>query len=159
MKDTSYEKRSPARQMMESPNEIFEQALNLDWPWCIDRIGFDDESKTLLVHLDFEKGGTFTCGGCGTAGCKAYDTYRKRWRHLDFFRCRTFLQAPSPRVACPSCGIKQAALPWARRRQRLTLAFEEMVVSLAREMPVRAVSRLVGEHDTRLWRVVNELME
>ncbi|MYA65032.1 MAG: transposase family protein [Gemmatimonadetes bacterium] len=37
--------------------------------------------------------------------------------------------------------IKQAALPWARRRQRLTLAFEEVVVSLVQEMPIRAVSR------------------
>ena len=46
-------------------------------------------------------------------------------------------------------------LPWARERQRLTLPFEEMVVSLAREMPVRAVARLLGEHDTRLTRVLD----
>lgn len=144
---------------MEDPNEIFEDALNLEWPWYVDRIGFDSENRALLVHLDFAKGGTFACGSCGTEGCKAYDTYRKQWRHLDFFRCRTFLCGPSPRVVCPSCGVKQAVVPWARRRQRLTLAFEEMVVSLAREMPMRSVSRLVGEHDTRLWRVVNHYME
>lgn len=145
--------------MTEYPNDIFERVLNLEWPWYVDRFGFDDESQTLLVYLDFEKGGTFSCGSCGTPGCKAYDTYRKQWRHLDFFRYRTFLHGPSPRVSCPSCGIKQAALPWARRRQRLTLAFEEMVVSLVQEMPIRAVSRLVGEHDTRLWRVVNHYMD
>ena len=49
--------------------------------------------------------------------------------------------------------------PWARRRLKLTLPFEEMVVSLAREMPIGAVSRLVGEHDTRLRRVVNRHRE
>ena len=145
--------------MMEHLDEIVEQVLNLEWPWYVDRIGFDDESRTLLIHLDFEKGGTFTCSSCGTPGCKAYDTYRKQWRHLDFFRCRTFLHGPSPRVACPSCGIRQASLPWARRRQRLPLAFEAMVVLMAQEMPIRAVSRLVGEHDTRLARVVSHYRE
>ena len=138
----------------EDHNGVFEQALNLDWPWYVDRIRFDDESRMLLIHLDFERGGTFTCGACGAAGCKAYDTVRKQWRHLDFFHYRTFLQGQSPRVVCPSCGIRQAVVPWARRHQRLTQSFEEMVVSLAREMPMRAVSRLVGEHDTRLRRVV-----
>ena len=62
--------------------------------------------------------------------------------------------APSPRVECPSCGVRQAELPWARVRRRLTRGFEEYVAMLAREMPVRAVARVVGEHDTRLSRVV-----
>lgn len=141
--------------MTEEQNDVFEHALGLEWPWFVDRVSFDDESRTLLIHVDFESGGTFTCGTCGSSGCKAYDTIRKQWRHLDFFGYRTFLQGLSPRVVCPSCGIRQAVLPWARRRQRLTLPFEEMVLELAREMPLRAVSRLVGEHDTRLRRIVN----
>lgn len=29
-----------------------------------------------------------------------------------------------------------------------------LVVTLVSEMPVLAVARFVGEHDTRLWRVV-----
>lgn len=140
---------------MEDQNQVFEQALGLEWPWYVDRIRFDGESRLLLIHLDFEAGGTFTCGACGAVGCKAYDTTLKRWRHLDFLGYRAFLQGPSPRVDCSSCGIRQALLPWARERQRLTLPFEEMVVSLAREMPVRAVARLLGEHDTRLTRVLD----
>ena len=73
----------------------------------------------------------------------------------DFLGYRTILQAPSPRVDCPACGVRQAELPWTRPSRKLTLPFEEFVVDLAREMPVRAVARVVGEHDTRLWRVVN----
>ena len=145
--------------MTEDQYEIFEQALNIEWPWYVDRVGFDDESRALLVHLNFEKGGTFTCSGCGTVGCKAYDTRPKQWRHLDFFHYRTFLRGISPRVVCPTCGIRQAVVPWARGRQGLTLAFEGMVVSLVKEMPIRAVSRLLGEHDTRLGRVVNYYTE
>ena len=141
--------------MMEDPNEVFEQALDLDWPWYVERVVFDEPGGRILVYLDFESGGTFDCGSCGAEDCKAYDTIRKQWRHLDFFHYQTYLMGLSPRVDCPECGIRQAALPWARSRQRMTLPFEEMVVSLAREMPMRAVSRLLGEHDTRLRRVVN----
>ena len=114
----------------------------------------DHESRELVVRLDFERGGTFTCRACGTNGCKAYDTAAKRWRHLDFMGYRTILQAPSPRVECPSCGVRQAVLRWARVRHRLTRGFEEYVATLAREMPVRAVARVVGEHDTRLLRAI-----
>ena len=49
--------------------------------------------------------------------------------------------------------------PWTRPNRKLTLPFEQFVVDLAREMPVRAVARVVGEHDTRLWRIVNDYSE
>lgn len=140
-------------------NELFAEALGLQWPWYVERQAFDATRRRLNLYLNFEAGGTFSCGACGTGGCKAYDTVLKRWRHLDFFHYQTFVNAPSPRVECPLCGVRQAQLSWARRRRRLTVPFEEYVVSLAREMPVRAVSRIVGEHDTRLWRIVNEFME
>ena len=85
-------------------NGLIEQALALEWPWYVEGTQLDHESRELVVHLDFERGGTFTCRTCGTNGCKAYDTAAKRWRHLDFMGYRTILQAPSPRVECPSCG-------------------------------------------------------
>ena len=134
---------------------LFDQALGLERPWYVERTLLDDERRQVVVYLDFERGGTFTCRGCGNNGCKAYDTAEKRWRHLDFLGYRTILQAPSPRVECPSCGVRQAKLPWTRPNRTLTLPFEKFVVDLAREMPVRAVARVVGEHDTRLWRIVN----
>lgn len=140
-------------------NGLFGQALNLDWPWYVERTLLDYERRRIVVYLDFERGGTFTCGSCGNTGRKAYDTLEKRWRHLDFMGYRTILQAASPRVECPLCGVRQARLPWTRSHQTLTLPFEEFVVGLAQEMPVRAVARIVGEHDTRLWRVVNHYAE
>lgn len=135
--------------------KLLEDALELPPPWYVDRAGIDKESSTIALHLDFERGGTFECSSCGATGRKAYDTQLKRWRHLDLFEHRTELYAPSPRVACPACGVRQASLPWARPRIGLTIRFEEHVMRLAAEMPVRAAARLVGEHDTRLWRVVH----
>ena len=136
-------------------NELIEQALELEWPWYVESTQLDHESRELLVYLDFERGATLACRSCGTDGCKAYDTATRRWRHLDFMGYRTILQVPSPRVRCPTCGVKQAVIPWAWMRHRLTREFEEHVVKLAREMSVRAVARVVGEHDTRMSRVVN----
>lgn len=135
--------------------EFFEEMLGLDWPWYVDHIRFDSANRRLVLHLEYETGGTFTCDACGTHGCKAYDNYLRHWRHLDFWGIETRLSGPAPRVKCPECGIRQSRVPWARSRQRFTRRFEDFVATLAREMPVRGVARILGEHDTRLWRIVN----
>ena len=133
---------------------LFERALGLEWPWRVERTEFDAAERRLDLHLDFEAGGTFDCPSCGRGGCKAHDASGKRWRHLDFFQHRAYLHARVPRVRCPACGVKQAAVPWSESGSGFTLWFEALVSAFAREMPVRAVARLVGEHDTRLWRLL-----
>jgi transposase len=45
-------------------------------------------------------------------------------------------------------------LDWARPQAGFTWLFEAFVMDLMKEMPVAAVARQVGEHDTRLWRVL-----
>ncbi len=40
-----------------------------------------------------------------------------------------------------------------------TLLFEGWVLKLCKEMPVAVVARLVGEHDTRLWRILTFYMD
>ena len=57
-------------------------------------------------------------------------------------------------MECPEHRVRQVAVPWAQAESGFTLMFEAFVMALAREMPVAAVAALVGEHDTRLWRVV-----
>lgn len=65
-----------------------------------------------------------------------------------------------PRVKCESCGkIRTVIIDWARPGAGLSLLFEYHVLSLMIEMPVLAVARKVGEHDTRLWRVFKYYVE
>jgi len=45
-------------------------------------------------------------------------------------------------------------VPEARPESGFTLLFEGLSMMLLTEMPVKAVERIVGEHDTRLWRVL-----
>lgn len=145
---------------MESPlSSLFARALGLESPWYVERVEFDDEASRLDLYLDFLVGGTFACGVCGRPECKAYDTTVRHWRHLHFFEHEVFLHAPAPRTRCPSCGIRRAALPWARSRSRFTVPFEALIVGLADRMSLREVSRALGEHDTRVGRIVRHHAE
>jgi transposase len=135
--------------------DLFQMALGLFPPWLVERCTFDPEQKQLDIYIDFSRGGEFTCPECGRPGCKAYDTLNKVWRHLNFFQHVTYLHVRTPRVECPGCGIKQVPVPWAREASGFTLLFEAFIMAMAKEMPVNAIARLVGEHDTRIWRILH----
>jgi len=139
--------------------DLFQLALGLQHPWRVDRSEFDAEGKRLDLYIDFEPGGTFACPECGRTGCKAHDTSEKAWRHLNFFQHEAYLHVRTPRVRCDQCGVKLAQVPWARHGSGFTLLFEAFLLALCKGMPVAAVARLVGEHDTKVWRVLHHYVE
>ena len=138
---------------------LLQLALGLAPPWTVTGSDFDAEARRLDIHLDFAAGSRFTCPGCGAADCPAHDTERMTWRHLNFFQHQAYLHARVPRVRCVRCGVKKISVPWAREGGGFTLLFEALVMALVSAMPVNAVARLVGEHDTRLWRVIHHYVE
>ena len=138
---------------------LFQAALGLSDPWQVTSVEFDRETKRLDLRIDFPKGATFCCPECDRSGLKAYDTEEKVWRHLDFFEHQAYLTARVPRVRCPEHKVRLVALPWARERSGFTLLFEALVMALVREMPVAAVAGLIGEHDTKVWRVVHHYVD
>jgi transposase len=141
---------------MQTP-DLFAAALGLSAPWHVTATEFRAATPTergrLEIRIDFLRGGELPCPECGTA-CKAYDTDEQRWRHLNFFEHEAYLTARVPRVDCPTHGVGRVRVPWARPGSGFTLLFEAFVVMLAAEMPMAALARLVGENDTRLWRIV-----
>ena len=139
-------------------NELFQAALGLLPPWLVSRCTFDESAGRLDIHLDFPRGGVFSCPVC-SAPCKAYDTDTLTWMHLNFFQHQAFLHARTPRVECARCGIHRVAVPWARPDSGFTLLFEAMVVMLAKSMPILAVARFVQEHDTLVWRIVTHYVD
>ena len=142
------------------PESLFEAALGVKPPWEVTEIVFSAEQKRLDISLDFTPGSSFRCPQCDAAGAKAYDSQVEEWRHLNFFQHETYLRARVPRVSCPrDCGVKKVNVPWARPGSGFTLLFEALIMALVREMPVAAVAKLVGEHDTRLWRVVHHYID
>jgi transposase len=139
--------------------ELLQLGLSLAPPWVVEECRLDVKEKRLDITVNFDRGGSFECPTCGRKGCKAYDTELKTWRHLNFFEHLTYLHGWTPRVQCPGCGVKTASVPWARPGSRFTLLFEAMILVMAKQMPVKAVAGIVGEHDTRIWRVVMHHVE
>lgn len=139
--------------------DLFQLALGLVPPWMVKACAFDTEKKRLDLEIDFTTGGRFPCPECKAADCPVHDTVIKTWRHLDFFQHQAFLHARTPRITCPQCGVKQINVPWARAGSGFTLLFEALAMTLVTHMPVAAAARLVGEHDTRLWRVIIHYVE
>ena len=139
--------------------ELFAMALGLSAPWKIKEIKFDVNDRRLDIYMDFPRGGLFTCPKCGNERCKAYDTRDAVWRHLNFFQHTTYLHARRPRIDCENCGIITAEMPWARMGSGFTYLFESFVMILARKMPISAVAKVLGEHDTRIWRVVRHYVD
>ena len=57
-------------------------------------------------------------------------------------------------MKCDRCGVHQVAVPWAREGSGFTLLFEAMAMLLSEHMSVAEASAMLGEHDTRIWRIV-----
>jgi transposase len=136
-------------------DDLFQAALGLTGPWQVTRTEFDAEAHRLDLYLDFSKGARFACPEGDQPACPVYDSEPKIWRHLDFFQHQAYLHARVPRVTCPTHGTRQVALAWARPGSGFTLLFEALLMALLAQMPVKAVAELVGEHDTRLWRLLH----
>ena len=138
---------------------LLQMALGLTPPWTVTGADFDPDARRLDIHIDFPPGSRFACPGCGAADCPAHDTTPMAWRHLNFFQHQAYLNARVPRVRCKSCGVRKVAVPWAREDSGFTLLFEALIMAMIPAMPVKAAERMVGEYDTRLWRVIHHYVD
>ena len=129
--------------------------LGLTPPWRIVEQHLDVEQKpsVLKLSIDGERGELYPCPVCGKL-CNAHDYHEFSWRHLNFFQHHCIITAKVPRVDCPEHGIHRMTVPWAREGSGFTLLFEQVVMLLSREMPVKAVSNYVEETDKRIWRII-----
>jgi len=145
--------------MSSQVQDLFRVALGLAEPWVVNKIEFSEEEHQLDLWLDFAAGSRFPCPECG-ASCGVYDTTERAWRHLNFFQHKTFLHARQPRVECGKDGVKTVEVPWARPGAGFTLLMEAFILVLVEGgMTPAEAGRLVDEHDTRLWRVLQHYVE
>ena len=135
-------------------NTLFEMALGLGSGWKVVNSEMDVAGRQLTLWLDFEAGSQFACPSCGEY-CPVHDTVEKKWRHLNFWQHETTLIARVPRTKCEEDGVLLAAVPWARNGSGFTLMMEAMILLLCQQMPVSDAAGHLGEHDTRLWRVLD----
>ena len=139
--------------------EMFKMALQVEEPWELTSISFDEEKQTWHLYVDFKRGAMFACPLCGSPS-KAYDTDERVWRHLDFWDWKTYMHARLPRTKCGACQkIAQVEVKWSRPKSHFTLHFESWAMRLMAEMPVNAAARELREHDTRMWRIFHHYID
>lgn len=140
---------------MDIQTNLFEMALGIKEPLYIKNISFNEEIGELHIYIDFRRGSRFSCPVCNQEHCAVHDTVEKVWRHLNFFQYKCYIHFRNPKIRCDKCGVRQLVPYWARPQSGFTSLFEAFVLTLAREMPVSQIAELVGEHDTRIWRILH----
>ncbi len=152
--------REGIKPMHNQMRELFRVALGLAEPWVVSKIEFSAEQHQLDMWVDFPAGSRFACPECGRDGCGAYDSSERTWRHLNFFQHKTLLHARQPRIECPDHGIKTVEVPWSRPGSGFTLLMEAFILVLVQGgMTAAQAARLIDEHDTRVWRVLQHYVE
>ncbi|MFC5081153.1 helix-turn-helix domain-containing protein [Vibrio thalassae] len=86
-------------------------------------------------------------------------TSKKKHGVISIFQHHCHITAKIPIVHCKTHGVKLIEVPWARPDSGFTLLFEEVAVTLVREMPVNVAAKFMEVTDKRLWRVVEHYME
>jgi transposase len=146
-----------------NPNDLFAEALPLRRPWIVADSRLESkpgEPRRLHLVVALEEGcRRLACSECDASDCPIHDRVERQWKHLNFWQYETILSARVPRVKCGTCGVRQVSVPWAREGSGFTLLFEAMAMLLSNHMSVSEASGMLGEHDTRIWRVVSHYVD
>ena len=140
------------------PEELFHELLGLGANWQVTELVYLKGGRGEIRIVIADTNALIESLNCKEDGSsvRLYDHSAKRtWRHLNIFEHECFIECSLPRVKCSKCGkIVTVKAPWEGKIKGFTLLFEAFALTLLREMPVNAVSRILAEHDTRLWRLL-----
>ena len=140
-----------------TPEKLFHELLGLGLNWEVIQSRFERASGTVFLEIG-ETARLWESVRCpqdtGLVFC--YDhTEVLTWRHLNVFQHRCEITCRLPRGKCRQCGhVFRVRPPWEGLSTHFTKEFEAFALLLMREMPVSKVAEMVGETDTRLWRML-----
>ncbi len=138
--------------------ELFSTAIGVKSPWFVKNISFEKEKGELNIEIDFAKGSEFQYANPQTGEIKdykAYDTTIKRWRHMNFFEYRCYLNARVPRVQLEDGTVKQVKTPWEGISNGFTLLFEAFILQLVKILPVHQICQMIGSYDNKIWDILH----
>jgi transposase len=145
-----------------TPEKLFHELLGLGLNWEVVESRFERESGTVFLEIR-ETSTLWETARCPKEGglVTCYDhTEVLTWRHLNVFQHRCEITCRLPRGQCRSCRhIFRVRPPWEGLSSHFSKEFEAFALLLMREMPVSRVAQLVGETDTRLWRMLFRQVE
>jgi transposase len=140
-----------------TPEKLFHELLGLGLNWEVIESRFERESGTVFLEIR-ETRQLWELVRCPQDGSLVfcYDhTEVLTWRHLNVFQHRCEITCRLPRGKCRHCGhVFRVRPPWEGLSTHFTKEFEAFALLLMREMPMSKVGEVVGETDTRLWRML-----
>jgi transposase len=140
-----------------TPEKLFQELLGLGLNWEVSESRFERESGTVFLEIR-ETSRLWESARCPQDGglVFCYDhTELLTWRHLNVFQHKCEIRCRLPRGKCRQCGhVFRVRPPWEGLSTHFTKEFEAFALLLMREMPVSKAADLVGETDTRMWRML-----
>ena len=116
--------------------------LGINLPWQVAEVKLELAEKQVKICLVWQEGQKAPCPVCGRE-CALYDLAPERaWRHLDTMQFETILRARTPRVECPTDGVKTITVPWAEPGGRFSRLFERFAIDVM--LCARSVKQAAG---------------
>lgn len=139
-----------------TPETLFHQLLGLGDEWRVSRCEFDAQGGEVRLWVEELPHFWVVESARQKQTLRVYDhTGELEWRHLNVFEHRCVLRCRLPRGQREDGSVYRVHPPWEGLGIHFTKAFEAMTLLLLRQMPVAATARQLGEHDTRLWRMLH----
>lgn len=140
-----------------TPERMFQELLGLGLNWEVVESQFDRQTSTVVLAIR-ETARLWDSERCPKESGEVYcydHTEELVWRHLNVFEHRCEIRCRLPRKKCRQCGeVHRVRPPWEGLSGHFSREFEAFALLLMREMPVSRVAEVVGESDTRLWRML-----
>ena len=139
-----------------TPEETFGQLLGLGKAWRVVEARLDAKASAFVLKVEetpdlwpeesARAGTPVTC----------YDHVEPmQWRHLNVFNKECVIVCALPRGRRANDGtVYRVTPPWEGRSKHFTQEFEAFALTLMREMPVKRAGEILGESDSRMWRML-----
>ena len=135
--------------------ELIRQILNLGEGWVVKDMIVNKSMKEVDIYIEYTKSTGYFSGT--KTEFKIYDfKHSRRFRHLDIFDYKTYLNARLPRVKNDRSEIKVIEICWAGERLNYTYLFENKVIEL---LQMSKNQTKTAEYFNTTYDIVHGIME
>ena len=139
-----------------TPEQTFGQLLGLGKSWRVVESRFEPESSTFFLEVEeTPELWPEESARAGTPVTCHDHVEPMQWRHLNVFNKECVIVCALPRGRRgDDSKVYRVTPPWEGRSKHFTQEFEAFALTLMREMPVKRAGQILGESDTRMWRML-----
>lgn len=93
-------------------NEFMSHLLNLSPFWAIEKLDFNPDCKTLIIHLTHALAIDVVCPLCGESDVELRESQRTTCRYFPLCEYHTQIESPRYWIICPQHGPQKVKTPW-----------------------------------------------